>query len=268
MKAATTVLLVVVAVAAVLAALVARRRRFADVRPGVTLKGADLPGMREPAVFRGALSRQECAGLLRSLPGLGGRFRLGRYVHSGRPFMHSCSDRYGLDWAGAYRLVAARPGSQLACRAQLDRRAGGLHLGVLRLGCGHWTVPTHFDCWTHVAACVHGERTFYLSPPSPRMPREHALAVTLRAGDALLVPAGWWHEVRNHDGRPSVLVNSRQDDGSDERAYRRLLARYTQFWPGRVFEQTHGYDDAQAPCPSGYAMAVRAGVHTYNDLLA
>jgi hypothetical protein len=232
--------------------------------------------MDTPALYRGALSQEERRRLLESLPALGRRFRMGRYVYlrddgTVRPFMHSCHDRYGLDWATAYRWVEKHPGGQWGCRVQINRTIHGKEFETLRLGCGHWTVPTHFDCVWNLAACALGERAFYLSPPSEEMPERHAIKVTLRAGDALLVPPGWWHEVRNEDGKPSVLINANVDSEHDHevgRAYERLEALYDKYWPGRAHEQDIGYEDTTVVMSNGYGVAVGAGAHTYKDLLA
>lgn len=234
----------------------------------------------QPTVYRGLIPQDERRRLLESLPALGRRFRMGKYAYvredgTARPFMHSCDDRYGLDWEAAYRWVQKYPGGQWGCRVQMRRTMCGREFQTLRLGCGHWTVPTHFDCSWNLAACALGERTFYLSPPSEKMPERHSSKVTLRAGDALLVPPGWWHEVRNEDGRPSVLVNANVDAehqqtgaGGWSRSQDRLTALYDRYWPGRAYEQKIGYEDTTVLLSNGFDVAVLAGAHKYRDLVA
>lgn len=101
-------------------------------------------------------------------------------------------------------------------------------------------VGTHYDAKENVAACVAGERRFTLFPPEQivnlypgpfeltpagipvsmvdphapdleRYPRfaeaaPHALAGTLRPGDAIYIPYGWWHAVESLSP-VSMLVN-------------------------------------------------------------
>lgn len=101
-------------------------------------------------------------------------------------------------------------------------------------------VPTHFDVSPNLAICVAGRRRFTLFPPEQvanlylgpldntlagppssmvdpetpdleRYPRfvealAHAQIAELEPGDALFIPAIWWHHVRAFD-RLNVLVN-------------------------------------------------------------
>ena len=112
---------------------------------------------------------------------------------------------------------------------------------VPRLWIGNATqVATHFDASPNLAACVAGRRRFTLFPPEQvanlylgpldntlagppnsmvdpdapdleRYPRfaealAHAQVAEMAPGDALFIPAIWWHHVRAFD-RLNVLVN-------------------------------------------------------------
>ena len=102
------------------------------------------------------------------------------------------------------------------------------------------TVAAHYDAMENIACCVAGQRRFTLFPPEQidnlyvgpidftpagqsvslvdfddpdleRFPRfaeaaEHATTVLMEPGDAIYVPAMWWHHVQGLD-RFNILIN-------------------------------------------------------------
>ena len=126
------------------------------------------------------------------------------------------------------------------------------HSSVLRISSSNTTLWTHYDTHDNLLAQVVGAKTVTLFPPDaePYMyaqgsssrvenvtsdpsdedyakfplfydhARASGISVTLRAGDALYIPAFWFHHVVSADeGTPSVAVNVFWRSLDDKRAY-------------------------------------------------
>eukprot|EP00963_Diacronema_lutheri_P002887 scaffold225_cov267-Pavlova_lutheri.AAC.3 len=226
--------------------------------------------------FLDSNERASIVGTLRdmNLPCRLGKYEVGDGKGGMRPFMHARDHRYGFRWNEARTWLADRPGQQWSCRLSLksvpvfvkDRR-----LFVVRAGGGFWSVPMHFDCTWNLAVGLEGTRTFYLNPPGPVHPTTYRYTVTVGPGDALLIPPGWWHEVHNRDGFPSLLGNVDLSDTYRSRlpneVYQALERAYGAYWPGRAYEFDTGYDETHVSVPSGFRTAVDRGVDRYHDLL-
>ena len=135
---------------------------------------------------------------------------------------------------------------------------------VLYRGCGNQVTPTHFDPDENLLCMVSGAKTVVLRHPAdaaflypsgdrnansvfsnvdPRLSRAETaarfpllaecrpVAVTVRAGDVLYIPTGWWHEITGAPG-PNVSVNYWYRLRGDKVAHDALLEEF-----GRVYAE-------------------------------
>lgn len=220
--------------------------------------------------------------------------RMGQYVAetntgSSRPFMHARTEMQ-CPWTDAKSWIDEHPNEQWSVRLQLDDdhrffvpnlsflesndnppSSMKLPIDIVRLSCGGWVVPAHFDCQWNFAICVEGERSFYFHPPSIDHPSTYRMRMRLREGDGVLIPPGWWHQVVNEDKQRSILANAYLNFLYESRlppsCYENLYALYDSKWPGRAYEIDHGYDsDSSIPHSNGYSIAIEHGCHMYDDV--
>lgn len=144
------------------------------------------------------------------------------------------------------RMLAARPGNDLyliannrnTARPELRALwddvvlpAGWFDEPRLPYGSALWlgpagtTTPLHHDTSNILFCQVHGRKRIVLAPPwvpalldsadgvynlreADDLARQDAIALTVEAGEALFIPAGWWHDVRALDASVSLAINA------------------------------------------------------------
>lgn len=204
------------------------------------------------------------------------QWRVGIYKYKDesidRPFFHSKKHEW-MTWKDMIQLMQEEPyGSQRGSRRELDEciSINEQDFTVARVSSGGWFVPTHFDNLWNVALCVYGIRIFECSPPSQEMPKYHSRRYIIRAGDAIYIPPGWWHQVSNPANDLSILINGQdptKPDTSDT-----LDQLYSAYWPGRAFEQDNSFDTEKKEgnresIRNGYDLYVLHKGHMYHDML-
>ena len=125
--------------------------------------------------------------------------------------------------------AASRAAAHLNGTLRLDALGDGANVWVGRFS----TAAAHYDASTNVFLVVHGAKTFLVAPPGavgdehsylhPEFRRSPSLGaldfasieglagwrrVDLRTGDALVLPAYWWHHVATPRATVSVAVNA------------------------------------------------------------
>lgn len=232
--------------------------------------------MLQPQIIKRYASDREISSVLSILAkedDASSQWRVGTYRYKNksidRPFFHSKNHEW-MSWKEMIEWIRDAPyGSQRGSRRELDECIfiRGQDFNVVRVACGGWFVPTHFDNLWNIALCIRGIRIFECSAPCQKLPKYHTKRYVLKAGDAIRIPPGWWHQVSNPKNEMSILINGYDESKPESSDY--LDKLYNAYWPGRALEQDSNFDynPPKKEEKNGFDTYVAHNGHLYKDII-